>query len=221
MTQATSTDMDIRNDVEAELLWNPRIVHPNAIGVAVQNGVVTLTGQVSTYVEKMAVESAAFRVSQVKAVADDIAIVLPTMGERTDTDLATAVLTTLKWDAIVPTDTLEVVVTKGWVTLKGEVEWQFQRSAAQSACYRLAGVKGVSNLLTVKPHAVPADIKQQIHKALLRNAETDANAISVEVHDATASLRGSVRTLAEKQEAEAVAWSARGITAVENHITVY
>ena len=219
MAISTHTDEAIQTDVLEELKWDMR-VRPNEIGVAVKDGIVTLTGWVDSYLKKMAAEQAAHRVHGVKAVANDIEVRLPSSAERTDADLAAAVLNALRWDAAIPTGTLDVTVSKGWVTLKGEVEFGFQKSDAERAVQRLAGVKGVTNLITVKPRLSPTDLKQQIEKALVRNAQTDARRITVEVQGSKVILRGTVRSYAEKQEAADAAWSAPGVTEVDNRIVI-
>jgi osmotically-inducible protein OsmY len=219
MAVSTRPDADIQADVLEELKWDPR-VRVNEIGVAVQDGVVTLTGWGASYVQKLAAEEAAHRVRGVKAVANDIEVRLPGSAERTDADLAKAVLDALRWDAAIPADKLDVTVSRGWVTLKGEVELGFQRRLAERAVERLAGVKGVTNLITVKPHPLPSDLKQNIERALIRNAETDAQRITVEVQGSKVILRGTVRSYAEKKAAEEAAWSAPGVTDVENRIVV-
>ena len=213
------TDEQIQRDVLAELKWDARVT-PNEIGVAVKEGVVTLTGWVDTYTKKWAAEEAAHRVYGVKAVANDIEVRLSSSDERTDSDIAAAAVHALEWDAFVPIDKLDVTVAKGWVTLKGEVEWQFQKQDAERVVRRLTGVKGVTNLITVKPRVTASELKQKIEQALIRNAETDAERITVEVKGTTATLKGTVRSWAERQEAERAAWSAPGITSVENRITV-
>src|SRR6266478_101859 len=154
MAISTRTDEEIQADVLEELKWDTR-VRPNEIGVAVKEGIVTLTGWVDSYLKKMAAEDAAHRVQGVKAVANDIEVRLPGSAERTDADLAAAVLNALRWDAAIPTGTLDVTVSRGWVTLKGEVEYGFQKSSAERAVRRLSGIKGVINLITVKPLVSP------------------------------------------------------------------
>ena len=211
------TDEEIQKDVLAELKWDAQ-VQPNEIGVSVKDGVVTLTGWVDSYLKKWAAEDAAHRVGGVKAVANDIEVKL--FNERTDADIAEAAIRALQWDASVPADKIQVTVSKGWVTLKGEVNWNFEKQDAERVVSRLTGVKGVSNLITVKPSTTPSELKKRIEDALVRNAKVDANKITVEVHGSKAILKGAVRAWVEKEEAERVAWLAPGVTSVENRITV-
>jgi osmotically-inducible protein OsmY len=215
----TRTDAQIQTDVLAELKYEPR-VQPNEIGVAVKDGVVTLTGWVDSYIKKWSAEDAAHRVKGVKAVANDIEVRLPSSSERTDADLAAAAVRALEWDALVNIDQLDVTVSKGWVTLKGTVNWQFQKDDAERVVRRLTGVKGVSNLLTVKPSVNPSDVKRQIENALVRSASTDAQQITVEVDGSKVILKGTVRSWAEKQEAERAAWAAPGVLSVDNRIAI-
>jgi osmotically-inducible protein OsmY len=218
-TPSTRIDEQIQKDVLSELKWEPR-VQPNEIGVAVNNGVVTLTGWVDSYTKRWAAEEAAHRVRGVKAVANDIEVRLPSAAERTDPDIAEAAVRALEWDAFLPTDKLDVTVSKGWVTLKGEVEWQFQKQDAERVVRRLTGVKGVTNLIVVKPRLTPSDLKQKIEQALVRTAELDARKIAVEVQGSKVILKGTVRSWAERQEAERAAWSAAGVTSVDNQIAI-
>ena len=219
MAISIRTDEEIQTDVLEELQWDTR-VRPNEIGVAVKDGIVTLNGWVDSFLKKMAAQEAVHRVPGVKAVANDIEVRLPGFAERTDTDLAAAVLGALRWDAAIPAGKVDVTVSQGWVTLKGEIEYAFQKRDAERAVRRLSGVKGVSNLITVKPQVFPSDLKQQIERALVRNAETDARNITIEVEGSKVILRGTVRSYAEKQAAEDTAWAAPGVTEVENRIVI-
>lgn len=213
------TDEQIQREVLAELAWEPRI-RPNEIGVVVKDGVVALTGWVDSYTKRWAAEEAAHRVRGVKAVANEIEVRLPGAAERTDADIAAAAIQALRSDVFVPADKVDVTVSKGFVTLRGTVDWQFQKEDAEKAVRRLPGVKGVLNGITVKPPMTPSDLKKKIEEALVRSAQTDAARITVEVHGSKVILRGIVRSWAEKQEAERTAWSAPGVTEVDNRITV-
>jgi len=215
------TDEEIQRDVLDELDWEPR-VQPNEIGVAVQEGVVTLTGWVDNYAKKWAAERAAHRVNRVRAVANDIEVRLPTSAERTDPDVATAATRALEWDAFVPLQNLDVTVSNGWVVLRGEVEWEYQKRAAERAVRRLSGVRGVTNGIGVQPRTQPApdEIRDRIQSALVRSVETDAERISIHIRGDAVILEGTVRSWLEREEAERVAWSAPGVTSVDNHVTV-
>jgi osmotically-inducible protein OsmY len=217
----TRTDQDIQSDVLDELTWEPR-VRPNEIGVTVAEGVVTLTGWVDSYAKKWAAERAAHRVARVRAVANDLAVRLATSAEKSDPEIATAASRALEWDAFVPIETLDVTVADGWVTLHGEVEWEYQRRAAERAVGRLTGVRGVSNGITVRPpvRAEGRDLVERIVDALDRNGATEAEGISVRVHGDTAVLAGLVHSVPEREEIERVVWSAPGIREVHNHVTV-
>jgi osmotically-inducible protein OsmY len=219
MTTATltHTDEQIRTDVIDELKWDPQ-VQANEIGVSVKDGVVTLTGWVDSYLKKWRAEEDVLRLAGVKAVANDIEVKLAT--ERTDSDIAAAAVRGLEWDPGIPAGKITVSVSKGWVTLKGDVEWQYQKLDAERVVRRLWGVKGVTNLIAVKPEATPSELKRKIEQALLRSAEVDAKSITVEVQGSKAILRGKVRSWAEKRQAEQAAWLAPGITSVENKIDI-
>jgi osmotically-inducible protein OsmY len=218
-TTASRTDEQIQRDILSELEWDAR-VQPNEIGVAVKDGIVTLTGWVDSLLKKWAAEEAAVRVRGVKGVANEIEVRLPISAERTDADIAEAALRALKWDAFIPEDKVKVKVSKGWVTLEGEVECLYQRHDAEWAVRRLTGVRGVTNMISVRPRVTLPDLKQKIEQALVRSAETDAQRITVDVQGSRVILTGTVRSLAEREEAEHVARSAPGVSSVDNRIVV-
>ena len=219
LTPKAHSDADIQQDALEELSWDPHVTVSD-IGVSVKEGIVTLTGVVESYLIRMAAQNAVLRVRGVNAVANDIEVRLHTTAERTDSDLALAALYALKWDAAIETDKLDVTVSHGYVTLKGVVEWPYQREAAERVIRRLAGVKGVTNWITIATRPAPDDIRQRIETALVRSAVTDAHRITVEAHGHTVTLKGAVRSFAEKQAAERTALSAPGIVAVVNQIKV-
>jgi osmotically-inducible protein OsmY len=215
----TRTDEQIQKDVLAELKWDAR-VQSTEIGVAVKDGVVTLTGWIDSYPKRWAAEEAAHRVRGVKAVANDIEVKLSSSSERTDADIAAAAVRALESDSLVSIDDLDVTVSKGWITLRGSVEWQFEKEDADRVVRRLTGVRGVTNLITVKPRVKPSELKQKIEQALVRSAETDAQRITVEMDGSKVILKGTVRSWPERKEAERAAWSAPGVTSVDNRITI-
>jgi len=218
MATRVYTDTEIHRDVLAELDWDPE-VDAKDIGVEVDNGVVTLTGTVDSYTKKWAAERAALRVAGVRAVANDIVVKSPTT--RTDTDIAKAVADALDANSLVPKNRIKVTVKHGWVTLEGDVDWRFEREEAESTTRKVAGVTGVTNLIVVKqPSVSPSEIKESIERALVRSAEVDADRIQVHVEGGHVTLTGTVRSWAERQEAEAAAWRARGVTSVTNEIRV-
>jgi osmotically-inducible protein OsmY len=213
------TDTDIQRDIEDELRWDPSLDNDD-IAVTVRDGVATLAGYVKSYLDKWHAERVASRVKGVKAVANDLSVKLPSSSERPDPDIARAAVDALKWNIAVPADRIQIKVDKGWVTLEGDVDWHFQREAAERAIRSLTGVKGITNLITVRARPTPADVKQKIKEALERGAQFDADRISVEVDGNRAILKGTVRSYAEKRDAERAARNAPGITDVENRLTV-
>jgi osmotically-inducible protein OsmY len=217
----TRTDQDIQRDVLDELNWEPRL-QANEIGVLVEEGVVTLNGWVDNYAKKWAAERAAHRVNRVRAVANDIEVRLPTSADRTDADIATAATRALEWDAFVPIESLDVTVSNGWVVLRGDVEWEYQKRAAERSVRRLTSVRGVTNGIMVRPRSrlTTDDLRHRIESALVRSVEIDAERITIDIQGDTIILEGPVRSWLEREEAERVAWSAPGITNVHNHITV-
>jgi osmotically-inducible protein OsmY len=218
-TVSARTDEEIQRAVLEELKWDSR-VQPNDVNVVVKDGIVTLTGWVDSYLKRLDAEEAAHRVRGVKAVVNDIEVRLPGFAERTDTDLARAVLDALEWNAAIPTHKLDVTVRDGWVTLKGEVDYGFQRREAEEAIRYLSGIRGITNLIMVRSGVLPTDLKQQIERQFVRNAEIDANSITVEVQGSKVILRGTVRSYAERKAAEEAAWASPGVGEVENRITI-
>lgn len=213
------TDSQIQKDVIDELRWDPSISEKE-IGVAVEGGVVTLSGFVPSYAERIAAEAAVQRVAGVKALAADLVVRLPADKTRSDTDIAHKVVDALEWDVLVPEGQIRTHVVEGWITLEGEVDWQYQKEAATSAIRNLSGVRGVTNSLKVKSLASPLDVSRRITDALRRSAELDAKAVRVAVRDGVVTLAGTVRSWSERRDAERAAWSAPGVTNVIDELTI-
>jgi osmotically-inducible protein OsmY len=213
------SDSEIERDVKEELQWDPDL-DATDIAVSAKNGVVTLTGFVRSYTDKYEAEAAAKRVAGVAGVANDIEVRMPSVDERPDPEIARDAVAAIKSQLPISSEHIKVVVKNGWVTLEGQVEWQYQRSTAETAVRRIKGVKGVSNLIQLKPRAAPAEIKRKIQEAFKRNAEVDANRILVETNGGEVILKGTVRSWIEREEAERVAWSAPGVTKVSDQIIV-
>ena len=212
-------DAQLQRDVIDELRWDPA-VDSAEIGVSAKDGVVTLSGQVDTFARKYAAVRAVERVAGVRAIAEELKVVIPTIYHRTDVDLAHAAANALMWDVQVPDEKVLARVEAGWVWLEGEVTWQFQSKAAERAVRNLVGVKGVTNLLKIKAIASAPDVKQRIENALKRHAELDAKHIQVETRDGRITLKGQVRSYAEREDAERAAWAAPGVTHVEDELAV-
>jgi osmotically-inducible protein OsmY len=213
------SDSDIRRDVEDELRWDPDI-DPTDIAVNVNNGIVTLTGFVRSYMQKYQAETDAKRVAGVIGVVNDIEIRLPGIDERPDPEIARDAIAQIKSELPYSWERIRVIVNKGWLTLEGEVEWNYQRERAEAAVRRIRGIKGITNSIEVKPRVAPTEIRRKIEEALRRAAEIDASRITVETNGGQVILRGTVRSWAERQEAERAAWAAAGVTKVENRIII-
>jgi len=212
-------DAQIQTDVQNQLKWEPQL-NAAEIGVAVKNGIVTLSGIVDTYPKKLAAERVTKNVIGVKAVALDIQVGISPVNRKSDTEIAEACINALRWDSSVPDDKIKVKVENGTVSMEGTVEWGYQRLAAKNALVKLTGVKGVNNMIVVKQKPSSIDIKQRIRESFITTAGHEADNIRLEVLGSKVTLRGSVKSHYEKEEAENTAWATPGVNEVENKIEV-
>lgn len=213
------TDKDLKQHVQNALDWEPSL-DATDIGVSVDEGVVTLRGNVASFFEKTTADRVALRVYGVKAVANDLIVRLPHGFERTDTEIAQAAVAALKWNTVVPKDQVAVTVANGWLTLSGTVNWNYQKDAATRTVRDLMGVKGVTNNVVVTPQVKTLDVRDKIEAAFKRSAEVDARRISIVAEDGKIILSGNVHSWAERQEAERAAWAAPGVKQVDDRLTV-
>jgi osmotically-inducible protein OsmY len=220
MTEGTMRiDSEIQSDVLQEIRWEPSLQDKD-IAVGVQEGVVTLGGFAASYRDKLLAERIAGRVKGVKGIANEIQVRLPQSSERPDPEIARAAIDAIAWHIAVPDEGIQVKVEHGWLRLVGEVDWYYQKEAAEKAVRSLTGVKGVSNLITVRPRATPGGVRERIRETLLRGAEFDAEHIAVEIEGGKAILRGTVRAYAEKRDAERAARNAPGVIEVDNQLVI-
>ena len=213
------TNRELKDEILNALDWEPSI-DAGEIDVAVDENVVTLSGRVGSYTQKQAAERVTLGVYGVKGVANDLEVVLAPVVERTDTDVAQAAVQALKWNTVVPQDRVTVTVSSGWVTLQGSVDWQYQKDAAYRTVRDLAGVRGVTNNVTVTPRVSTTGVQQKIEEAFKRSAEIDARRVTVVAQNGQVTLTGNVHSWAERQEATRAAWAAPGVTQVVDRLAV-
>ena len=213
------TNLELQSDVSDELQFEPAL-DPAEIGVSATDGIVTLSGKAKSYAEKWAAVRATERVGGVKAVVDEIEVLLPYTYHRTDEDIARAVLNALQWDVVVPDDRIKVHVENGWIILKGTVDHKFQQTSAEDAVRNLAGVRGITNHIKVKPTVVSSEVKTAIENAIRRAAESDVKQIQVDVSGSKVTLRGKVHSWKERNEATRAAWSAPGVAEVQDEMLI-
>lgn len=213
------TDAELRRDVEAELAWSPQVKSPH-LGVAVKDGIVTVSGHLETYAEKRAVENAVRRIRGVNAFALELDVRLSPEHRRSDTDIATSCETALRWNTSVPRERIRITVEDGQVCLQGEVDWDYQRQGAEKAIRPLMGVRGVDNQLVLNLKPRPEDVQRRIADALTRQARREARRLHVSVEGNTVRLTGQVHSWHERDAALGVAWSAPGVRSVVSEITV-
>jgi len=212
-------DKDLMQHVQNALDWEPS-VDAKDIGVSVDEGVVTLRGNVTSYTEKITAERVALRVYGVKAVANDLVVRLASIYQRTDTEIAHAAVNALKWHTTVPEARVTLAVKDGWLTLAGTVDWQYQKDAAARAVRDLTGVKAVTNDIRVQPQVKTVDVRDKIEAAFKRSAEIDARRVNVTAQDGKVTLSGNVHSWAERREAEGAAWAAPGVSQVDDRLTI-
>ena len=213
------SDRQLRTDVLAELDWDPAI-KAATIGVTTKDGVVTLTGHLGSYAEKYAAERATQRVKGVKAVAVEITVKLPSGDERTDAEIAQAAERAMAWSILVPGDRIRPMVEGGWITLTGDVEWEYQRRAAVTAVRNLMGVTGVTNAIKIKPRVDAAEVERKLRDSLARQADREGDRIQISVKGSEVTLRGSVHSFAELNAVQNAAWSVPGVTSVASGLVV-